>query len=278
MNHKYLILLCIFKSAVGACVMLFTLGCSNAQTANSARAVALKAAPATVVSEAQIAMWCARLSTPCHAQTTSAWVGDALPLGRLFLIDRARPMLMAVRDGQIVQHWDFGAFAHSRSASKAEPGEPLEIYPALYPAGDGHYAVAIVHHRREGYSGGGALFSLADFVPLAAPPKTADAKAAPPLYASVPFSCSKMVRACFSERESQTSRHCHDETEGYLTIQFPARNTPKQDWTFTWHETQWPAHVTKAHARRTQTRFTLPARATSTEALPKNVSFCGGPQ
>lgn len=237
---------------------------------------------------AQVAALCAKLATPCNATTTQAWAGAPTTWASALLIDAARPMLAVLRPDGSVRAWDFADYAPTRSSRSTTERERLEIYPALYPAPGGHYAIAVVRNHMEGYSGGGAGFSYADFVVLNtespnAAGATNEGKPYTLLYAGVPFSCSKMVRACFSEREYQTSRHCHDEVQGHLTIQFPtraSRATADAGWTFFWHETTWPAHVTKAHARRTQTRFTLPAGtpAPSEPALPRGVRFCGGPQ
>ena len=257
-------------------ITLSALACEAAQTTGAAHAIALKPATQNAVPVSLITSICTKLATPCNPQTTKAWTGAAPLLGNLFLIDAARPMLIVVRDAQAAHHWDFADYAHTRPPSGADPGEPLEIYPALYPAGDGRYAIALVRRHGEMYSGGGAGFAYADFVLL----NTADPadSSKPLLYAGMPFSCSKMVRACFFEREYKTSPHCHDEMSGYLTLQFPAR-AGGVGWSFTWHQTDWPAHVTKARARHTRTRFTLPSAHSTGDAtaVPKNVSFCGGP-
>jgi len=49
------------------------------------------------------------------------------------------------------------------------------------------------------------------YVPIDGDP--AGARAA---YEDIPFWCSQMIRACFSEKEYKTSPHCHDETVGTL--------------------------------------------------------------
>jgi hypothetical protein len=280
--RRYLILLTIFKRTWIGIALIAASAATLAQPTAPARAIAFK--PGTLA-DAQVAAFCAKLATPCNAPTTRAWIANASALGTTFLIDSSRPMLVAVRDGSAGQSWDFAGYAHSqptRDTGAGDTREPLELFPALYPAVNAQYAVALVRNLRESYSGGGAGFAYADFVVL-----RADGKYAPtPLYAGVPFSCSKMIRACFSERDYKTSRHCHDEMNGYLTIQFPARagDVPGESgWTFFWHQSDWPANVTKSHARRTQTRFVLPANNMKSmnganASLPPNVSFCGAPQ
>ena len=90
-------------------------------------------------------------------------------------------------------------------------------------------------------------------------------------YGAVPFSCSKMVRACFSERDYARSTHCHDESIGSLSIRYPDR--PGR-WTFTWQETEWGAHSPQSSAATTRTRFEVPPGNTE---RPASVGFCGGP-
>src|SRR5690606_9576597 len=94
-------------------------------------------------------------------------------------------------------------FAEPVAGEPEDGAKPLEIHPALYPAGPGLWAVAVLTRGREGYSGGGAEFVTADFVRLE--PEAAEVGASQRLYASVPFSCSKIVRACFTEKEYKTS-------------------------------------------------------------------------
>ena len=242
------------------------------------RAVVLTPAPATAISTAELASVCRALATPCHPQTTKAFLGAAPPLGSMFLIDASRPMIAVLQQGQPTQSWDFAGYTHTRAQPGQSASEPLEIYPALYPAGNGQYAIALVSHQREAYSGGGADFAFADFVPLASDPQPRATSYAL-RHAGVPFSCSKMVRACFSERDYKTSRHCHDEMNGYLTLQFPLRGSDESGWSFTWHQTDWPAHVAKNRLRYTRSRFTLATNgASGGKALPANVAFCGGPQ
>lgn len=227
-----------------------------------------------------IASLCAKLATPCNAETTQAWLGAPSSWASALFIDTSRPMLIALQSDGGTLAWDFADYRHTRSPPGQANRHALDIYPALYPVPGNGYAIAVVHGVTEGYSGGGAGFGLADFVALHLTARAAAAdKPYTLLYAGVPFSCSKILRACFSEREYQTSRHCHDDWSGHLTIQFSETRDSTAKWSFTWHETHWPAHVTKAHIRRTQTRFTLPTGPAGTnEARPKGVSFCdGGP-
>jgi hypothetical protein len=167
--------------------------------------------------------------------------------------------------------WDFSDRVES-------PKDPLDrgpwIYPALYPAGPGAWAVAIVKPFSEGYSGGGAAFGIADFFVLG-PSSTLVSV----LYENVPFSCSKMVRACFSEEESLTSLNCHDIYEGWLTLSYvPSKSAGRYAWTAVWHERNQPPNVPELLTKLTETAVTFPhARGDVSRAFEK-VSFCdGGP-
>lgn len=185
------------------------------------------------------------------------------------------------RNARRARMWDFSGYRHSYlSFADADTADQLAIHPALYPAGDQKFAIAILNSYSEGYSGGGASFRIADFVVLsdkgdrATPDPKWDVA-----YAAVPFSCSTLIRACFSEKEYRNSPHCHDENSGYLTIQFPKDHQADRGWTFTWHESAWPAHVKRAKEHISHFRFTLPANRNPNgqNALPENVPFCSGP-
>lgn len=266
------------KFRLGMLLLLGALAPACAQSPAPVRAIGFHPAPQGAVPAAAMAQLCATMATPCDPQNTRAWLATGAPYGNTFLIDASRPMLIALRDRRIAHSWDFAGYTHSRVLAADDLKEPLELYPALYPAGSGRYAVALVHNLREAYSGGGALYAYADFVLLDGDDKPLDSKKR--LFVSVPFACSKMTRACFSQSEYQTSRHCHEETTGHLTIQFspaPAGASATPAWTFAWHQTNWPAHVTKAHATRSQTRFVLPAGGTPRE-IPPAVPFCDAPR
>ncbi|WP_157782204.1 hypothetical protein [Piscinibacter gummiphilus] len=231
-------------------------------------AVVLQPAPPTRVTAAQLASLCAALSTPCEPVETKAYVARGQGDGPMWLIDASRPMLVVLDAadplrGNRATVWDFSEQPHTQEP-RADGGKPppLEIHPALYPVGDRGFAIALVSEVREMYSGGGASFRTADFVML----DTARTVA----YGAVPFSCSKMVRACFSERDYARG-HCHDENSGALTIRYP---DGEGRWTFQWRETEWPAF--KPKSRETTERTTFQVAPGNTER-PASVGFCGGP-
>lgn len=191
-----------------------------------------------------------------EADCTPGKAGDDIALYRTdagawwAILDRGPGLLRLTRAGPgrwtIEQAWSFADHqpAVAPSADLGGEPEPLKLFPALYPLGPGRWAVALVSSQTESYSGGGASFETADFVSLT--PGGPDGW--PPQ--GVPFSCSKMVRACFSEREYRTSKHCHDEYAGAL--RFAAQPEPGADyrWTLTWRETDWPAGAAKASPTR----------------------------
>lgn len=212
---------------------------------------------------------CARLPTPCDPATSRVYTADA----RWYLIDASKPMLVALDakapdNPGLARYWDFSAYHHTYAAlADAESEEPWQLYPALYALDGGRYAAAVVATLREAYAGGGASFEIADFVALDGG-KPGEAFAWKAVYATVPFACSKTVRACFSEQEHKSSKHCLEESSGYLTLQ------ASNPWTFIWHESDWPAHVDKARTQQQRQHF----KPRSDGQLPPEAPFCGGPQ
>jgi hypothetical protein len=214
---------------------------------------------------------CALLPQPCDAQ--------ALGLYRLrgaaasdFAVLSAEPLAMArIRRDKDTKAWqlerlhDFSAYVASmkKDAGTGMSETRLSLAPALYPLAEGQWAMAVLQTVSEMYSGGGASFSKADFVPLD------DTR---PVHEGIPFSCSKMIRACFSEKEYKSSKHCHDESSGSLRIACgeAARPGGPYAWQYTWLQSEWPANTPASGTTTTRLHFT--ARTT------ERVSFCGGPQ
>ncbi|KQV94585.1 hypothetical protein [Rhizobacter sp. Root1221] len=250
-------------------VVLALLVGANLAAAAPRQAMPFKSAPAGRVAADLFRTVCPQLPVPCNPADVTAWVGVRDTAGPVYLIDASRPMLVALdavepSRADRARQWDFQDHMHSSppSADGGSP-EPLRIHPALYPVGAAGWAVAVVSERRAMYSGGGASFQVADFVPLEAPGK--------PAYAAVPFSCYQMIRACFYDREYRRSPHCHDESNGHLTIRFGEADAR---WTFVWHQTDWAAHEPKSKQVATQAPFRVAAGNTE---LPKDAAFCGGP-
>ncbi|MGR8934499.1 MAG: hypothetical protein ACU837_08955 [Gammaproteobacteria bacterium] len=235
--------------------------------------IPLKPVPADEPAAALPATICARLPTPCDPASSRVYTSNALESVGWYLIDASKPMLAALDakapdDTGLARYWDFSAYRHAYAAlADAEAEEPLQVYPALYALGGGRYAAAVVATLREAYAGGGASFKIADFVALDGG-KPGEAVAWKVLNATVPFACSKTVRACFTEQEHKRSKHCLEESSGYLTLQ------ASNPWSFIWHESDWPAHVDKSRRRHQRRHF----KPRSDGQLPPEASFCSGPQ
>ncbi|WP_139165557.1 hypothetical protein [Microvirga guangxiensis] len=189
----------------------------------------------------------------------------------------SRLAMKAPGEWQLLNRWSFEKYPLPPSEDGSE-ARMLDIHPALYPAGSGLWAVAVLNRITESYSGGGAEFVIADFVTL--DPGVTDVGEDQRRYGNVPFSCSKTVRACFSEREYKTSPHCHNESTGYLTLKFdinPASHF--HDWTATWHETSWPAGIAKsAQTKKQQTERLAPLKhdVGPRGFVPSTFAFCAG--
>lgn len=229
------------------------------------------------ISDAELAILCSRLTAPCDPLETRAYVERDAAAAPVYLIENTGPKIIRLNEGTTgdVGHadiWDFSGYRHSYATPKSEP---MSIYPALYPAPEGKPALALVSELHEGYSGGGAIFKVADFVVLS----TAGASSAAKwtlLYRGVPFECGSTSRACFSDRGYAKSPHCEDNYEGTLHLTFG--NSDQGAWHFTWEEVHWPGGVTAAHKKVTRRTFTMPKDIVSSAArLPAAVNFCGGP-
>ncbi|SFP16676.1 hypothetical protein SAMN05443579_10920 [Variovorax sp. PDC80] len=226
--------------------------------------------------EAVDAQWrptlCALLSKSCSAEELGLYRPRGSAEGE-YVVLSVKPLAMArvqrTADGSwhLQRLHDFSAYQGTPSKLGGGREPQRSLAPALYPLANGRWAVAVQSAFSDMYSGGGASFVVADFVPLEGDPATAK-----PAYEDIPFWCSQMIRACFSEKEYKTSPHCHDETSGSLRIAYAdaARPGAAHGWSFSWTESEWPAHKPRSARRSGTTRFT----AADTSAVP----FCGGPQ
>jgi hypothetical protein len=193
----------------------------------------------------------------------------ALMVGRTL----ARLAMKAPGQWELRNRWSFERYPFPPKEEGTDEARMIDIHPALYPAGFGLWAVALLDSRTEAYSGGGAQFVTADFVTL--DPEVAEVGEQQRLFGAVPFSCSKTVRACFSPKEHKTSPHCQDETSGYLTLKFSTTAASRfHDWTATWHQTSWPAGVPKAGQTKTQTTAAL--KSGKQAIAPGTFAFCEG--
>lgn len=188
----------------------------------------------------------------------------------------ARLVMKAPGQWQVLNRWSFADYPLvPRKDEEAGSYSQINMHPALYPAGPDLWAIAVLTDITESYSGGGAAFTKADFVVL--DPKASEIGEKQRLYAAVPFSCRKTVRACFSEKDYKSSKQCHDESSGYLTLKIaPLAAGNRYDWTATWHETLLPGGKSKAAQTKTQTEAALKpgVKGAGADAFP----FCdGGP-
>ncbi|NKG34474.1 hypothetical protein [Acinetobacter junii] len=98
------------------------------------------------------------------------------------------------------------------------PSEEMErksqyIFPKLFPMTENRYAIAQIDTFSEMYSGGGASIERANFYELK------DSGQTHRFIENYPFSFNRMIRACFSERDYETSKgKCHDEDSLSLDI------------------------------------------------------------
>lgn len=171
---------------------------------------------------------CALLPQPCDSEGLSllreqgAQRADALVL--LATRPLARAELRRTADGWVLEALrDFSGY-RPRTADPQRRAA-LSLARDLYPLGEGRWAVAVLLSVSESYSGGGAGFQRADFVPL-----DGAIGEVPASRADIPFFCTKTVRACFSEKEYRTSPHCHDESDGSLRIGYGAPAAPGGDY------------------------------------------------
>ena len=87
------------------------------------------------------------------------------------------------------------------------------IFPKLFPMTENRYAIAQIDTFSEMYSGGGAGIERANFYELK------DSGQTHRFIENYPFSFNRMIRACFSERDYDTSKgKCHDEDSLSLDI------------------------------------------------------------
>jgi hypothetical protein len=181
----------------------------------------------------------------------------------------------ATKHWRVKEKWSLQGYAPTADDEVGDLAGPPHLFPALYPLGPGDWGVALLTGHSEMYSGGGANVEVADFISLKA--VAASAQPAKPVYGGVPFSCSKMIRACFSEQEYKTSKHCHDEFTGALRIRYAtaAPGTARHGWTFVWSETDWPQDTLQSKATHETSTLDIPPGGVfnpSSGAFP----FCDG--
>lgn len=180
---------------------------------------------------------------------------------------------MADSSGWTVERvWSFASYVHS--IPKTDTQSQFAIDPTLYPIGPGTWGVALVQTVDEMYSGGGASYGIADFVSLSA----TDGSFAP-VARGVTLSCTKMVRACFSEADyRRMAVNCHDLYDGFITLSYASSASPERyEWTAVWHEQDQGQGLPKSQAVSTERRVKLPLVATDVSRMFRSMSCGGGP-
>jgi hypothetical protein len=104
--------------------------------------------------------------------------------------------------------------------------DALHLYPVLFPINDKDYSIALIQRWEEMYSGGGMREEVADFLQLNPQSKYQQ------VFQNIPFSVSRMIRACFSEQDyAQSNGNCHDQETLLLNIEYQQANT----WRMKYH-------------------------------------------
>ena len=207
---------------------------------------------------------CAALTTPCKPSTTQIYSDPDSPKSFVWLIDESKPMLAKLATDQpqpqVLIEMDFKGHVHSAPFSQPNE-EPMVIDPALYLTPTGDKAVAVLISQRTGYSGGGKMDTLADFIILSSARLRLKAGVNyPAIYKSVPFESSGMSRACFTKEEYEDSkrRSCHDEYTDVLQISAQRLENKTGPWVFK----RKHVFVSAETRRKDQTKF-----------IPMNISL-----
>lgn len=213
---------------------------------------------------------CARLPAPCDPDGLQLLrERGSAPSSPTYVVTSTTPLAWATVAATPATPWSVTALSDLRAHATGDDDRlTFHLAPVLYPLGGGRWAVAVVKGLTDMYSGGGASFEQASFVALDAP---ADAA---PVHADIPFSCSKLVRACFSSEEyaraeARGDDRCHDESDGSLRIRYHAGADAgaAYRWSFVWVQSDQNADEPKP--RVTRRAFDAASRDTA--------AWCGGP-
>jgi hypothetical protein len=256
-------------------------------TTGSASLARIDAKPRAVVFEptkSADAGWrvaaCAAVEGGCGEEAAALYRAPGAAPNAYYAILASGPTLLTLsidagKHWRVEQRWSLRDYTPTASADTGDRADPPHLFPALYPLGPDDWGVALLTGHSEMYSGGGVSVEVADFVSLKA--IAASAQNTKPVYGGVPFSCSKMIRACFSEKDYKTSKHCHDESTGSLRIRYAAAapGVARHGWTFVWSETDWPQDTLQSKATHEVSPIDIPPGGlfdTSNGAFP----YCDG--
>lgn len=260
-------------------IFMLLLATSNICNA-SIKTIALYPASKTEMPSHIVTRLCAQPGVNCEPDVTQAFVSKKKTLKVGALIDSSSPQIAIFRlnqNGDWVLSYiaNFANFKHSFTATLKVYDSPLTIYPALYPLGNDQWAVAVVGQISIPFAGGGAGIAVADFVkvPHSSTSTTEEGKT---IYKKIPFSCSKMLSACFNKSDYTNSKHCHEESSGRLELSYSTGNKGSVVWHFRWHEVNWPPHVPQSQTITTVKSFKI--RSDNGEVEQQNLSvddICG---
>ena len=248
---------------IGGLALVATATGSLARIDAAPRAIVFQ--PAKIADTGWRAVACAAVEGGCEKDEDTAGLYRAASLdpNDYYAVLAAGPTLLTLsvdadKRWRIKERWSLSDYTSTPDAGGGDRADAPRLFPALYPLGPGDWGVALLNSRSEMYSGGGATVVTADFISLKA--LAASPQSAKPVYGGVPFSCSKMIRACFSEHDYKTSKHCHDESTGSLRIRYTAAKpgAAHHGWTFVWSETDWPSDVPQSKASHEVSTIDIP--------------------
>lgn len=171
------------------------------------------------LTETQKRQICQKLTEECKTQIDWRWY-KAKNQTQYYLISKLK-MFQFDPQLQLSHQWDLATYqprtqrARWAMDQENENEDSLYIFPKLYPINEQDYAVAVLQTWSEGYSGGGMSEEVADIIHLKAD------NTVEKVFENIPFSMSRMIRACFSERDYESSHgKCHDEYNLSSWIQY----------------------------------------------------------
>lgn len=192
------------------------------------------------VTQAQRESLCTQLKISCHPDAT--WQLYQVPnhSKRHYVIEKLK--LFELEENpqsyQLRNYWDFSAYQplsqtpHWTVDGPSEKedlldqhgnfirADALHLYPVLFPINDTDYSIALIQRWNEMYSGGGMTEEVADFLQLKPQGKYQQT------FQNIPFSVSRMIRACFSEQDyAKSGGCCHDLEKLVLNIEYLQANT-----------------------------------------------------
>ncbi|PWB13045.1 hypothetical protein DCO44_16115 [Acinetobacter sp. AM] len=198
------------------------------------------------ITQAQRESICSQLKISCNSDAT--WQLYQVPnqpkhhyvIAKLKLFELEKN----AQSYQLRNHWDFSDYRpltqnpHWTVDGPVAPedlldengkfvrADALHLYPVLFPVNDTDYSIALIQRWDEMYSGGGMTEEAADFLQLNPQGKYQQ------IFQNIPFSVSRMIRACFSEQDyAQSGEHCHDLEKLVLNIEYLQANT----WRMKYH-------------------------------------------